>query len=57
METFSYRLPEIFSMNILKNIDPKGKTFTRDLLAFPQAGRMSHFSKEWEILTKHKEIF
>ena len=57
VETFSNKLSETISMNRFKHAYPMAKgLFTRDLSIIPLAGRLSHFSKEWEILTKDKEI-
>ena len=53
METFSNKLSEMVSMNILKHDHPIIKRFfTRDLSITPLAVRLSHYSKEWKILTK-----
>ena len=50
IETFSNKLSEMTSMNILKPVHPIVKgLFTEDLPITPLAVRLSHYSKEWKI--------
>ena len=57
IETFSTKLSEMISMNILKHVHPLIiRLFPGDLSITPLAVRLPHYSNEWKTLAKDQEI-